>query len=370
MSDDEDIFDAVSPQQQIAPLPCVPPNQGPVSIPLSVLLDFAVQKVYQELTIKIQLLPNMSDLDSILWNFLVAISCFLSQQCSYFVETADSLYQLSRENLSDARLPVFQIPAAVEVLTLGTYSRLPLSLRTRFVPDDPIKPKEQACVLQRLNQIIIYKLINQSQNLPVKYRIKNGVVTFRVENEFESSLTLLGETSDLPWTLLNLKILVEDYDIGEGTDLVHPQQVHYLHQVVQTRIEASSTPIIEMFNILHSFCLSLRLDVLCCQTSKLIYDRLNDNVSIGEYRNGQKLVILYWKDMGGDLPVKTQSQPFTPIQYKIVIDIVTASNNMKTLRINHVPSSNADLPMVKDYEGENGIEFILLINALAVDIQL
>lgn len=55
MSDDEDTFDAVSPPLQLAPLPSVPPNQGPPSIPLSVLLDFAIQKTYHELTVNAQL---------------------------------------------------------------------------------------------------------------------------------------------------------------------------------------------------------------------------------------------------------------------------------------------------------------------------
>lgn len=51
MSDDEDTFDAFR-QSQLAPLPPVPANQGPPSIYLNILLDFAIQKTYHEITVK------------------------------------------------------------------------------------------------------------------------------------------------------------------------------------------------------------------------------------------------------------------------------------------------------------------------------
>ena len=47
-----------------------------------------------------------------------------------------------------ARLPTFHIPAAVEVLTTGSYSRLPLCIRERIVPAKAITPVEKATTLQ------------------------------------------------------------------------------------------------------------------------------------------------------------------------------------------------------------------------------
>lgn len=46
-----------------------------------------------------------------------------------FVDTADMLARIARENLVHARLPNFQVSAAIEILTTGTYSRLPLCIR-------------------------------------------------------------------------------------------------------------------------------------------------------------------------------------------------------------------------------------------------
>jgi len=57
---------------------------------------------------------------------------FLDKQSLLFVDTADMLARMARETLVHARLPNFHIPAAVEVLTTGTYSRLPACIRVSY----------------------------------------------------------------------------------------------------------------------------------------------------------------------------------------------------------------------------------------------
>lgn len=85
---------------------------------------------------------------------------FLDKQNMLFVETADMLARMSRETLVRARLPNFHIPAAVEVLTTGTYNRLPTCIRERIVPPDPITPQEKKQTLLRLNQVIQHRLVS------------------------------------------------------------------------------------------------------------------------------------------------------------------------------------------------------------------
>lgn len=53
-------------------------------------------------------------------------------------------------------------------------------------------------------------------------QIDNGRVTFRIEHEFEVSLTLMGDGPNVPWRLLDIQILVEDRDTGCKFDLIHP----------------------------------------------------------------------------------------------------------------------------------------------------
>lgn len=65
-------------------------------------------------------------------------------------------------------------------------------------------------------------------------------VNMTVPGEFEVSLTLLGERANTKWTLLDIRILVEDYEIGFGTRLVHPLQVNTVHNVLQLRMDNSN----------------------------------------------------------------------------------------------------------------------------------
>lgn len=46
------------------------------------------------------------------------------------------------------------------------------------------------------------------------FSIANGRVRFRVEGEFEATLTVMGDDPDVPWRLLKLEILVEDKETG------------------------------------------------------------------------------------------------------------------------------------------------------------
>ena len=85
---------------------------------------------------------------------------------------------------SRATLPNFHLPAAVEVLTTGSYSRVPRCIRDRIVPPDPITASEKRQVLLRLNQVIEHRLVSAGTSvgpLPMamqNLRIENGRVTF------------------------------------------------------------------------------------------------------------------------------------------------------------------------------------------------
>ena len=61
--------------------------------------------------------------------FFKNILSFLDQQSFIFVSTADYLYHLANVKLVNARLPSFSILSSVDVLTLGTYPRLPSCIK-------------------------------------------------------------------------------------------------------------------------------------------------------------------------------------------------------------------------------------------------
>jgi hypothetical protein len=48
-----------------------------------------------------------------------------------------------------------------------------------------------------------------------------------VPTEFELTLTRLGDDPQSKWCLLNIRILVDSPEIGQGQHLVHPLQVYF-----------------------------------------------------------------------------------------------------------------------------------------------
>lgn len=47
--------------------------------------------------------------------------------------------------------------------------------------------------------------------------------------------------------------------------LLHDFQMYYLHQLVQSRLYAEESPLVDCYQCLHTFCLSLQLDCLHTQ---------------------------------------------------------------------------------------------------------
>lgn len=263
---------------------------------------------------------------------------FLDKQSMLFVETADMLARMARETLVQARLPNFHIPAAVEVLTTGTYSRLPACIREKIVPPDPITYTEKRQTLLKLNQVIQHRLVTgnllpQMKNL----KIENGRVTFHVEHEFEVSLTVMGDGPNIPWRLLEIDILVEDKETGDGKALVHSLQVQYIHQLIQSRLVDNPQPLTEVYNCLHFFCQSLQLEVLYSQTLRLMRDRLDDHIQVDEYIPGKCLTVSYWRELTSKGKEPASKDLRSELGYRMTIQ-VDHHDPARPLAVVHVPS--------------------------------
>jgi mediator of RNA polymerase II transcription subunit 14 len=303
-------------------------QSGGGQISLSVLIDFMVQRAYHDLVVLGELLPRKTDMERkvevfnyssrtrMLFVRLLAlvkwaghaskvdkcnsIQMYLDRQSGLLTETADSLARMARETLVRATLPNFHLPAAVEVLTTGSYSRVPRCIRDRIVPPEPISASERRQLILRLNQIIEHRLVTSPGGRPSRMhptKIENGRVTFIVENEFQASLTLLSDTPNSPWQLLDITILVQDKDTGEGRSLVHRMQVGFIKQVVQSQLLEGLRPLHGLYIALHCLCQSLQLEVLYNQAQKLVAERLGDYIRIEEYKPGACLTVSYWREL-------------------------------------------------------------------------
>ncbi|KAG6937364.1 mediator complex subunit 14, partial [Chelydra serpentina] len=326
---------------------------------LSTLIDFLLHRTYAELTVLADLLPRKTDMERkieivqfasrtrqlfvrllalVKWannagkvEKCAMISSFLDQQAILFVDTADRLASLARDALVHARLPSFAIPYAIDVLTTGSYPRLPTCIRDKIIPPDPITKNEKQTTLHQLNQILRHRLV--TTDLPpqlANLTVANGRVKFRVEGEFEATLTVMGDDPDVPWRLLKLEILVEDKETGDGRALVHSMQISFIHQLVQSRLFADEKPLQDMYSCLHSFCLSLQLEVLHSQTLMLIRERWGDLVQVERYHAGKCLSLSVWNQQVVGRKTGTASL------HKVTIKI-DESDVSKPLQISHEP---------------------------------
>ncbi|XP_048396504.1 mediator of RNA polymerase II transcription subunit 14 [Stegostoma tigrinum] len=326
---------------------------------LSMLIEFLLQRTYHEITVLADLLPRKTDMERkieivqfasrtrqlfvrllalVKWasnagkvEKCAMISNFLDQQAFIFVDTADRMASLARDALVHARLPSFAIPFAIDVLTTGSYPRLPTCIRDKIIPPNPITKSEKQSTLHQLNQILRHRLV--TTDLPpqlANLTVANGRVKFRVEGEFEATLTVMGDDPEIPWRLLKLEILVEDKETGDGRALVHSMQINFIHRLVQSRLFADVKPLQDMYNCLHSFCLSLQLEVLHSQAQMLIRERWGDLVQVERYQPGKCLTLVVWNQQV--LGRKTGSASV----HKVLIKI-DESDCSKPLQISHDP---------------------------------
>lgn len=292
-------------------------------VSLTHIIELAIQKTYHDLTVLAELLPRKRDFERkveivnfaertrqlfirllalVRWasgaskiEQCMDIVTFLDKQALLFINTADNMANIARNTLVQARLPSFQLPCAVEVLTLGTYSRMPTCVRDRIIPPDPISLDDKRATLARLDYIIEQRLSRSEIHPSMRnLRIGYGRVTFHVENEFDLKLTVLGDGPNLPWCVLGLDLLVEDVDTGEGKDLVHPAHLKLMERMIQQKMNESSTPLVDVFAKLHNFCLNLQIEVLHDQIERLMRERLASFIKIKEHIPGQELAITYW----------------------------------------------------------------------------
>lgn len=351
------------PQMQMQPV-------GGGQVSLAQLIEFIVQRSYHDLTVLAELLPRKTDMERKIEIFNYAsrtrmlfirllalvkwassaskvdkcasIMAFCHRSAAIFMDTADAMARMSRETLVRATLPNFHLPAAVEILTTGTYTRIPRCIRDRIVPLEPITAAEKRSTLLRLNQVIEHRIV--TSDLPLQMRnlkIEYGRVTFVVPHEFEATLTLMGDAPTIPWRLLKVHILVEDKDTGEGKSLIHSMQVHYVEQLIQSRLADNPADALhDLYNTLHTLCQSLQLEVLQSQTMKLCYERLGDYVRVEEYRPGKCLTLSYWREL-------MTTDPNSELGYRFSVQ-VDPHDPAKPLMVFHVPALAADEADIAD----------------------
>lgn len=103
----------------------------------------------------------------------------------------------------------FDIPTAIDVLTTGTYQRLPSRIKQVYVEEEMPSRTEIAATLEKLDDVIRMRLLCDELVPPaMEYTIGKGKAKFVVPNEFEVRFHHNSNTIDLRrWTMKVMAIL-------------------------------------------------------------------------------------------------------------------------------------------------------------------
>ncbi|KAI9482994.1 MAG: mediator complex subunit MED14-domain-containing protein [Benjaminiella poitrasii] len=309
-------------------------------VPLRTLIGKLIHKAHADLMTLTDTLPSMSDVEKkrqiltystfIRKQFLklLNIMAFLANQNKIFQDTVDYLHKIHLE-LPAARLRNFDIPTAVDVLTTGTYQRMPTKIKDMMAPT-PLTDEEVLETFHNMNDVIRMRMIT-TEVLPSpmrNYRIENGRIYFSIENEFEVVLTLMGHSNDRRWWIVSLDVFVrasslgkssEDVDITLNDTQKQHLQVNAQKQLVPPALPedpsqpsnnavanpTSSTPVnnskplffplVNMYDYLHLSCLHMQLEIIYVQAAMLCKTRWINQLKVQMNQDRTKLTLIYWR---------------------------------------------------------------------------
>ncbi|RDX48026.1 MED14-domain-containing protein [Lentinus brumalis] len=347
-------------------------------IPLGELVSRLSQAIYAELVEMAETMPNMSDAarkrsladwvvrmkKQVVKLYAIAkwsrdagvVQKAMNQQ----FEDAILGLKYGRDSLDPARLRNHDLLTSLDVLTTGTYRRLPACIKELVIPPTPLTDDEVSRTLADIEDAIRYRL-RMSEIIPwemSQYRIGNGRVFFTAPKLFELCLCLRGARKEDGWFFVNVTFLFTVGGDQTGmqefprtpsghlkrniTDEADARLAFYLKpdeppppvvevpprpQLPEGVVDA---PLVRVFNFLQMMSLSYQLEILWYQLTSGQAERLRslgwaEYLTVEMTNKRQSMVVHYWvrKPPSTQRRRAGQSQkPLPPLGGKIVISIV------------------------------------------------
>ncbi|KAI0743387.1 MED14-domain-containing protein [Daedaleopsis nitida] len=320
-------------------------------VPLGELVSRLVQSIYAELVEMAETMPNMSDAarkrsvadwvvktkrqvvkvyaiakwsrDAGVVQKAMNITAFLMNQNRQFEDAIMGL-KYGRDTLDPARLRNHDLLTSLDVLTTGTYRRLPSCIKELVVRPTPLTETEVSRTLADIEDAMRYRL-RMSEIIPWEmshYRIANGRVFFTASKLFELSLCLIGARKDDGWFFVNVTFL---FNVGGDrtgmqefprtpsgalkrniSDEADARLAFYLPPVEPPPpgVEAPprpqlpegvvDAPLVRLFNFLQMMSLSYQLEILWYQAERMRSLGWADYLTVQMTKNRQSFVVHYW----------------------------------------------------------------------------
>eukprot|EP01124_Arcella_intermedia_P000702 TRINITY_DN10378_c0_g1_i1.p1 TRINITY_DN10378_c0_g1~~TRINITY_DN10378_c0_g1_i1.p1 ORF type:complete len:1148 (-),score=238.63 TRINITY_DN10378_c0_g1_i1:15-3041(-) len=199
-----------------------------------------------------------------------------------------------------------------------------------FSEEERITGKEEM-VKKRLNQIISTRLL--TEYIPKQFtdiRVSEGKLVCTVENEFTVSLSLLeGFTLKSAWNVIDLDIHIQP----DGINNYIGKYNSGLDGFVQDQLRKTKEPFQELYDVIHTFCNNIQLDVLNSQSNRL-RERRKGVIKISKILfslDTESLIVYYWKQKKPTDIFLQQDESIESTYVKVYV------NSLQQITIEHFP---------------------------------
>ncbi|KAJ1662304.1 mediator complex subunit [Coemansia sp. RSA 1646] len=319
-------------------------------IPLGVIVGRLVTYAYTELVTLVDTLPSRSEPDrrndilkytehvsDLLTKLLVLVRwaknapqiqkcqnviAYLDSQNKFFEFSVDAIMHIFM-SMPNVRMRNYDVANAVDVLTTGTYQRLPLAIK-QSVPPPKLSKRQIRETLDAIDDIIRSRIL-RGEPVPLamrQYKIENGRIVFTVAKEFEATLTLLQFENAIPWHIVGVKVLVSGDKSLPSEQQITVNTWQIVDRAQNMLIESSAAcerervaeqgggetadsasekapdaqqpPLSLMYDFLHHQCLTVLLESIFKQATVLRRTRWENLLQIEMSANRSALTLKYW----------------------------------------------------------------------------
>ncbi|TFK53984.1 MED14-domain-containing protein [Heliocybe sulcata] len=354
-------------------------------VPLGDLLQRVTQAIYAELVELAETLPNMSDTarkrtladwvvktkKQVVKLYAVAkwsrnadtvqkamnITAFLMNQNQQILDTTVSLTQ-AKDNLDPARLRNHDLLTSLDVLTTGSYRRLPSAIKKLIIAPTPLTDGEVNKILADVEDRIRYRL-RMSEVIPIEmsryitsieFLPERGRVRFTAPKLFETSLCLSGAGKEDGWFFVDVEFFfkvggdktgmqefprvptgVMKRHIEEGVNaqlgmyIPLPQppegQGPPVEQPARPQLAegAVDAPLVRVFNFLQMMSMSYMLEILCYQAVRMCNLGWGEYLNVSMTRDRKSITVSYWLRKP---PPPNLKKPVPRVGGKLTVSIV------------------------------------------------
>ncbi|KAJ2007032.1 mediator complex subunit [Coemansia thaxteri] len=283
-------------------------------IPLREIVDRLVTFAYTELVTLVDTLPSRGEAErrgeivkyadhvtELLTQLLVLVRwaknaraiqkcqnviAYLDRQNRFFEYSVDSIYAAFLA-LGGVRVGCSDVGTAVDVLTTGTYRRLPAAVG-RAVGPAALRAREARHTLRAVDDIIRERML-RGEAVPAamrRFAIARGRIVFTVPREFEATLTLLQRGRAVPWHVVSVRVLA-------GGARRAPE-LAALAQHVLVGAAGGAAPLAQLFDVLHRQSLGALVEAVARQAAALQRTRWEGALLAELGADRAAVVLRYW----------------------------------------------------------------------------